>query len=148
MTYIIIVYYIFTSDITYLRFAAIARCSIPASVEKLPTFFSDLLPNFLGVSKWKYSVRIRQLCLRTPAHRALRSSTLFDTLSCLKLSLHSPSRNAPINAYWSVNLKSARSSGSRKKVVQNILWDGVGATVMLPTKTWKRKYTIYINGIY
>ncbi len=36
----------------------------------------------------------------------------------------------------------------RKIVVRNILWDGVGATVMLPTKSWKRTYTIYINGIY
>ena len=54
MTYIIIVYYIFTSDITYLSFAAVARCSIP--VEKPAAFFSDLLPNFVGVSKWKYSV--------------------------------------------------------------------------------------------
>ena len=51
MTYIILVYYIFTSDITYLSFAAIARCSIP--LEKPPAFLSDLLPNFLGVSKWK-----------------------------------------------------------------------------------------------
>jgi hypothetical protein len=73
MTYIILVCYIFTSDITYLSFAAIARCSIP--VEKPPAFLSDLLPNLLGVSKWKYSVRIRQLCLRTPAHRALRCWT-------------------------------------------------------------------------
>ncbi len=73
MTYTILVYYIFTSDITYLSFAAIAQSSIP--VEKPPAFFSDLLPNFLGVSKWKYSVRIRQLCLRTPARRALRCKT-------------------------------------------------------------------------
>ncbi len=59
MTYIILVYYIFTSDITYLSFAAIARCSIPVEIlEKPPAFFSDLLPNFLGVLKWKYSVRI------------------------------------------------------------------------------------------
>ena len=58
MTYIILVYYIFTSDITYLSFAAIARCSIPVEIlEKPPAFLSDLLPNFLGVSKWKYSVR-------------------------------------------------------------------------------------------
>ncbi len=56
MTYIILVYYIFTSDITYLSFAVIARCSIP--VEKPPVFLSYLLPNFLGVSKWKYSVWI------------------------------------------------------------------------------------------
>ena len=70
MKYIILVYYIFTKDITYLSFAAIARRSIP--VEKPPAFCSDLLPNFLGVSKLKYSVRIRQLCLRTPARRALR----------------------------------------------------------------------------
>ncbi len=56
MTYIILVYYIFTSDITYLSFAAIARCSVP--VEQPPVFLSDLLVNFLGVSKWKYSVRI------------------------------------------------------------------------------------------
>ena len=46
MTYIILVYYIFTKDITYLSFAAIARRSIP--VEKPPAFCSDLLPNFLG----------------------------------------------------------------------------------------------------
>ena len=56
MTYIILVYYIFTKDITYLSFAAIARRSI--SVEKPLAFCSDLLPNFLGVSKLKYSVRI------------------------------------------------------------------------------------------
>ena len=56
MTYIILVCDIFNSDITYLSFAAIARCSIP--VEKPPAFLSDLHPNFLGVSKWKYSVRI------------------------------------------------------------------------------------------
>ena len=73
MTYIILVYYIFTKDITYLSFAAIARRSIP--VEKPPAFCSDLLPNFLGVSKWKYSIRIRQPCLRTPARRALRCWT-------------------------------------------------------------------------
>ncbi len=59
MTYIILVYYIFTSDITYLSFAAIARCSIPVEIlEKPPAFLRDLLPNFLGVSKWKYSVWI------------------------------------------------------------------------------------------
>jgi hypothetical protein len=58
---------------TYLSFAAIARCSIP--VQKPPAFLSDLLPNFLRISKWKYSVRIWQLCLRTPARRALRGWT-------------------------------------------------------------------------
>ena len=41
MTYIILVYYIFTSDITYLSFAAITRCSIP--VEKPPAFLSERL---------------------------------------------------------------------------------------------------------
>ena len=56
MTGIILVYDIFASDMPYLSFAAIARCSIP--VEKPPAFLSDLLPNFLGVSKWKYSVCI------------------------------------------------------------------------------------------
>ena len=56
MTYKILVYYIFTSDITYLSFAAIARCSIP--VQKPPAFLSDLLPNFFRISKWKYSVQI------------------------------------------------------------------------------------------
>ncbi len=73
MTYIILVYYSFTKDITYLSFAAIVRCSIP--VEKPPAFCSELLPNFVGVSKWKYSIRIRQSCLRTPARRALRCWT-------------------------------------------------------------------------
>ncbi len=73
MICIIQVYYIYTSDVTYLSFAAISRCSIP--LEKPPAFLSDLLPNFLGVSKWKYSVRIWQLCLRTPARRALRGWT-------------------------------------------------------------------------
>ncbi len=48
MTCIILVYYIFTSDITYLGFAAVARCSIPVEIlEKPPAFLSDLLPNFL-----------------------------------------------------------------------------------------------------
>jgi hypothetical protein len=61
MTCIILVYYIFTSDITYLSFTAIARCSIP--VEKPPAFLSDLLPNFLGVSKWKYSVWISHVLI-------------------------------------------------------------------------------------
>ena len=41
MTYKIIVYCIFTSDITYLSFAAITRCSIP--VEKPPAFLSERL---------------------------------------------------------------------------------------------------------
>ena len=41
MTNIIIVYCIFTSDITYLSFAAIMRCSIP--VEKPPAFLSKRL---------------------------------------------------------------------------------------------------------
>ncbi len=51
MTYIILVYDIFTSDMTYLSFAAIARCSMITSipVEKPPAFLSDLHPNFLGV---------------------------------------------------------------------------------------------------
>ncbi len=59
MTYIILVYFIFTSDITYLSFAAIARCSIPVEIlEKPPALSSELLPNFLRASKWKYSDRI------------------------------------------------------------------------------------------
>ena len=41
MTYIIVVYDIFTSDMTYLSFAAIARCSIP--VEKPPAFLNERL---------------------------------------------------------------------------------------------------------
>ncbi len=36
----------------------------------------------------------------------------------------------------------------RKNVVRNIVRDGVGATVMLPTKSCKRIYSIHINGIY
>jgi hypothetical protein len=98
----------FTSDITYLSFAAIARCSIP--VEKPPVYFSDLPPNFLCVLKWKYSVWIITF-LAPPIKERINQCLLIRQFEVCQV-------------VW-----------VRKNVVWNILWDWIGATVMLPTKS-------------
>ncbi len=136
MTYIILVNYIFTSDITYLSFAAIARCSIPEEKPRLRTWSQ------LTWSTWLWrSVSLLSTCTRLH----VCTGFILEKLNAWSVSFGYDT-SLPCHRNWhSLNLPLTQTriwqSGQQ-------LWQAAELMITFLAQSIKRIYTTYINGIY